>query len=325
MDASEAQTQPTPPHADEAAAPLLTSQGKRNLLGLGLSIVVHLVLLAILGLILLDGPSGAGERRYGPALEVQAGDAGQAESESDAWLDESLPDLSAAIPMPEIAPEPAETRLSIVSAGGGAPASLAGGAGSSGDAASGLSLGGAASGGASFFGVEVSGSRIAYIVDASASMTHAGKIEALKRELLASLRGLPPGSEFIVVVFSNEAQTRVLGGAARWRDAGERGRADVETAIRALSPSGGTQPLSAFRIAFGLDPKPDALYFMTDGVLPQNDAARIIGVVRGLNERSGPRSPIHTIAFGSKEGADDLRRIARQSGGTYTYVSAGSR
>jgi hypothetical protein len=281
-------------------------------------------MLAILGLVLLEGPSGAGDRRFGPAVEVQAG-TGQAQSESDAWLDESLPDLSDAIPMPEIAPAPAETQLSIVSAGGGAPASLAGGAGSSGDAESGLSLGGAAAGGASFFGVEVSGSRIAYIVDASASMAQSGKIAALKRELLASLQGLPPGSEFIVVVFSDEHATRALGGAPRWRDAGEQGRADVETAIRALAPSGGTQPLGAFRIAFGLEPKPEAVYFMTDGVLPRNDAARIIGTVRSLNERSGPRAPIHTIAFGSQEGAEDLRRIARQSGGTYTYVSAGGR
>ena len=320
MDARDATT--TLP-AEDRPAPLLTRQGRRNLLGLGLSLLVHVVLLALLALVLLEGPRGPEGRAYGPALEVQTGETASPARETEAWLDESLPDLADAVPMPEVALEPAQAELSIVSAGGAAPASLAGGAGS-GDA-EGLALGGAASGGASFFGVEAAGSRIVYIVDVSGSMLHNGKIEALKRELVGSLSSLPPGSEFAVIVFSDENSTRVLGGALRWRDAGASGRADVDTAVRALSPSGGTEPLEAFRLAFDLSPKPEAIYFMTDGVLPANQAARIIGTVRVLNESAGPATPIHCIAFGSREGAEDLRRIARQSAGTYTFVAASAR
>jgi hypothetical protein len=317
MDAHDATTVSQP---DDRPAPLLTRQGRRNLLGLGLSLLIHVFLLGLLALVLLEGPRGPEGRVYGPAVEVQTGDMNAQASEAEEWLDESLPDLADAVPMPEISPTPAQTELSIVSAGGGAPASLAGGAGAG--EADGMTLGGAASGGASFFGVEASGSRIVYIVDVSGSMLHNGKIEALRRELLGSFTSLPPGSEFAVIAFSDEASTRVLGGALRWRDAGASGRAEVETAVRGLAPSGGTEPLEAFRLAFQLEPKPEAIYFMTDGVLPQNQAARIIGTVRVLNESTGPTTPIHCIAFESREGAQDLRRIARQSSGTYTYVAA---
>ncbi len=244
----------------------------------------------------------------------------QTRAPADAWLDESLPDLASAVPMPEVSFETSDTAVSLVASGASSPASLAGGAGRS--DADGLSLGGAAGGGASFFGVEASGSRIVYIVDISGSMLHNGKIDALKRELLGSIATLPPGSEFAVVVFSDETSTRALGGSARWRSASAGGRTEIDTAIRAISPSGGTQPLEAFRIAFSLAPKPEAVFFMTDGELPQQDATRIIGTVNQLNQQEGDAAPIHCIAFGSRQGATDLRRIARQSGGTYTYVSA---
>jgi len=306
----------------EPAHHLLTRTRRRSLTGLGLSILIHVGLMGVLALILFDAPRGQG-RTYGPALEIQSGPSTAQADASDAWLDESLPDLSEAVPMPEIEPGQTASDLSVISSSAGAPASLAGGAGAA--DADGLSLGGAAGGGASFFGVEAAGSRIVYIVDISGSMLHNGKIEALRRELLGSIEALPPGSEFAVVIFSDAAATRALGGSPRWHDAGAQGRAGIETAIRAISPAGGTEPLEAFRIAFALSPKPEAMYFMTDGELPQRDAAKIIGSVRAMNESAGPRTPIHCIAFGSRSGAGDLRCIARQSGGTYTYVSARGR
>ncbi len=306
-----------PRHADHDDPRLLTARSRRTLLGMAISLAVHVLLLAILALILLEGP-GSGERRFGAAVEISSGEAANSASDADAWLDESLPDLASAVPMPEVAFESDTSALSIVAAGAPSTAALAGGAGS-GDA-SGLSLGGAAGGGASFFGVEASGSRIVYIVDISGSMLHGGKIDALKGELLDSISSLPPGSEFAVVVFSDEESTRALGGAPRWRSPTAAGRAGVESAVRSLAPSGGTQPLEAFRIAFSLEPKAEAVYFMTDGELPKRDATRIIGTVNQLNRRAGPAAPIHCIAFGSREGGGDLRRIARQSKGTYTYV-----
>lgn len=301
-------------------APLLTPRSRRTLVGLAVSFAAHLALLGLLAVFLLEAP-GTGTRVYGPAVEMQTGtEVASDTSDADEWLDESLPDLADAVPMPEIEAESSAAQLSIVSAASAAPLALSGGSGT--DDGESLSLGGAAAGGASFFGVEASGSRIVYIVDVSGSMLHNGKIQSLQRELLASVASLPPGSEFVVIVFSDAASTRALGGSATWRDAGASGRADVETAVRALTPSGGTEPLDAFRLAFELDPKPEAVYFMTDGQLPQRDAAMIIGAVKVMNQQSGPAAPIHCIAFGSRDGASDLRRIARQSGGTYTYVNS---
>ncbi len=313
-----------PQHAETHHDPrLLTARSRRTLVGVAFSLAVHVVLLAVLALILLDAPVSE-SRRFGPAVEISSGEANAAnESAADAWLDESLPDLASAVPMPEIAFESDTAALSIVAAGAPSPLALSGGAGA-GDA-SGLSLGGAAGGGASFFGVEASGSRIVYIVDISGSMHHGGKMDALKSELLESLSGLPPASEFSVIVFSDEISTRVLGGVLRWRSPSGAGLASVEAGVRALAPSGGTQPLAAFRMAFTLSPKPEAIYFMTDGELPQRDASRIIGTVNQMNRQEGAAAPIHCIAFGSRDGGGDLRRIARQSGGTFTYVPLRSR
>ena len=304
----------------EPAPALLTARGRRTLAGLGLSLAIHVLLMGFLALVLLEGPAGEGDRAFGPAVELSTTAAQDSESPAEAWLDESLPDLAQAVPMPEIEPSPASASPSVVSTGAPAATSLAGGGSGSAEGAD-LSLGGAASGGASFFGVEASGSRIVYIVDVSGSMLHNGKIQALKRELLGSISSLPPGSEFAVIAFSDESATRALGGPARWRSATESGRAPVVTAVRGAAPSGGTQPLEAFRIAFDLSPKPEAAYFMTDGEIPPRDAPRVIGAVRTMNERAGELTPIHCIAFESQAGARDLRRIARQSRGTYTFVS----
>jgi len=301
---------------------LMTARSRRTLVGFAVSLAVHFVLMALLALVLLDAPGGEG-KRYGPAVEISAGEKVADDSAADAWLDESLPDLASAVPMPEVAFQSDTAALSIVAAGSPSPAALSGGSGGGAGAGEGLPMESAAAAGASFFGVEASGTRIVYIVDISGSMHHRGKIDALKRELLESLGGLPPGSEFAVIVFSDPASTRILGGVARWRSPTGAGLASVQAAVRALSPSGGTQPLNAFRMAFTLAPKAEAIYFMTDGELPERDASKIIGTVHQMNRTEGSVAPIHCIAFGSREGGGDLRRIARQSGGTFTFVPVG--
>ena len=76
---------------------------------------------------------------------------------------------------------------------------------------------------------------------------------------------------------------------------------------------------------FDLDPKPDAIYFMTDGLL----ALEVPAQVRQKNRRL--EIPIHCILFGelanqrdAKKALNMMEDIAKYSGGKMTQFREGS-
>lgn len=193
-----------------------------------------------------------------------------------------------------------------------APTALGTGAGDVGDT-SGLGEG-SGSGGASFFGVEATGSRFIYIVDVSGSMSIGGKLEALQRELVRSMEGLLESADFMVITYSSSAGA--LDGRQAWIDADERGKRFARRGIARFTAGGGTNPSPGFQLAFSMRPPPDAIYFMTDGEFDDE----VVSEVAMLNAEY--KVPIHCIALVSRESELRLRRIATQSGGTYTFVPA---
>ena len=87
-----------------------------------------------------------------------------------------------------------------------------------------------------------------------------------------------------------------------------------------------TWPSSSFERAFKLEPKPDVIFFMTDGLIPAKE--NIAGRLARLNAGE-PRVVVHTILF-AKPKADEtktakageqLRVIAEKNGGTFRRVS----
>ncbi|MFI4872787.1 MAG: hypothetical protein ACIARQ_13310, partial [Phycisphaerales bacterium JB061] len=66
---------------------------------------------------------------------------------------------------------------------------------------------------------------------------------------------------------------------------------------------------------YDIRPRPDAIYFMTDGEFDESIADIII---RRNKERP---MPVHCITFVSREGESVMRRIARETGGTYTHIA----
>ncbi|MEM7623244.1 MAG: hypothetical protein AAF235_08565, partial [Planctomycetota bacterium] len=176
-------------------------------------------------------------------------------------------------------------------------------------------LGGGEGGGTSFFGVEAQGSRIAYVVDVSSSMRSNGRIARTKTELLRSLDGLAGIYEFLIVLYSDGFAP--LGGSLAWTQATERNKGIFERRIRSMGTGGGTKPLPAFQAVLGLRTKPDAVFFMTDGEIPDE----VPNAVRALNRRHS--IPIHCILVGDvsesavlrDEARRKLQQIARQSGG----------
>ncbi len=279
--------------------------------GAVISIIAHVVFLAISAFIFFSrsSGSGAGATTFQLAVvteaelaELQAADddfqpmvpAADAEAAEEA-LDQSTPDMGEAL-------------AGIENLG----AEGLGGAGDMGQSI-GTGLGGG-SGSASFFGLEAQGRRFAYIVDVSGSMSIGGRIEALRRELTTSIRDLDANMSFLVIPFSDTAFE--LDGRQGWQEATEGGKRWATRAIARLEPLNGTRPLGGFQIALGMRPRPDAIFFMTDGEFDPGVADELLRMNRE------PRVPIHCICFHSQGSEPLMRRIARDSGGSYGFVPA---
>ena len=169
-------------------------------------------------------------------------------------------------------------------------------------------------GAASFFGVEARGSRFAYVVDISLSMAD-DRLAALKVALGESVDALLEHTHFAIVLYNSDAYPLSTRG---WIPATDRSKRDTRRNIRGIRATGGTNPVPAFEIVFSMKPRPDAVYFMTDGQFQAPD--RVAARIARLNERGLRRTAIHCITFIDDSAAEIMRSIARRSGGTYTHV-----
>lgn len=291
----------------------------RALVGAGISLLLHLALILWLGVIRWTegGGSRVDEVSFEFALvddqSLDDSDIPQLESD-DAAAEIEMTDSEPAI---ELDAPAADAGLEV----GGAGALPAIGAGGGGAAPGGLAGGG---GGASFFGVSSKGTRIAYIVDRSASMDDmAGgaqtRLDLAVAQLRDSISGLPDFARFHVAFFPY-IDVPARGG---WTVASLPRRSSFKRWLQSgrLFADGGTQPAAAFEEAFSLDPRPDVIFFLTDGIIPQE----VPGIIRDLNGR-GRRVVVNVIAVGNRDFAsnpaqDVLRGIAADSGGAYRFVS----
>jgi len=177
--------------------------------------------------------------------------------------------------------------------------------------ASGISGGGGSVGaGTTFMGLRASGSRICIVADCSGSMS-GSKFEFLKEEILETIRSMPREAEFQIVFFNSRANPYPQSG---WRSP----RRDFDSLrqwMNSISPSLGTEPLTAFEIAFRFSPPPDDIFFMTDGQFDDG----VVPQVARLNV--GRRTKIQAISFIDKSAEPQMRKIAQDSGGAYRHVS----
>lgn len=307
--------EPPPRRSEEVEIPLLGMRAPLRIAAFAFSAALHVLLLIVAFMLVLQRPDGAGRTGEG---EVQL--AVMTETELNA-LQQNLPEQQAEDLPDAEAPETLELAdipdPDALASGESAttPTALSGVGESLSSDGGGLDLGALGGGGASFFGAEAVGSRFAYIVDVSGSMT-GSRLNALQEQLTSSIEGLMEHASYIIVLFSNEP--RVVGGRTEWTSAKEKNKRATVLEIRALSAGGGTMPLPAFEEVFTLQPRPDAIFFMTDGEFQQEE--RVIGRIGQLNGTGRSRTPIHTIAFGSQVSERAMQRIAKLSGGSYTFV-----
>src|SRR5438046_2601550 len=79
------------------------------------------------------------------------------------------------------------------------------------------------------------------------------------------------------------------------RGLSDAGKQWARRTVPLIVDEGGTEPLTAFKIVMTLRPKPDAIYFMTDGEFNEDNAT----AVARMNAEW--RIPIHCLTFVSRE------------------------
>lgn len=169
--------------------------------------------------------------------------------------------------------------------------------------------------GTEFFGARERAESFAYVIDCSASMTNRNSISIAKRELLASLRRLPPDARF-GVVFYNEQPTTFLDGNAQPRlmPATSQNKARFQDRLSSIQPDGGTDHDDALMAGFAL--KPEVIFFLTDADQMSEREAR------NLADAAGPIR-VQAVEFGVGPDAGSsvpLRDLATATGGSYRYI-----
>jgi len=333
LDLAHFQQQPQGPQADELCDEGLGKSRRRRFIeqatiaGLGISVLVHLVLLGIALLVRIDykfadaGGGGAEPVEFAIISESDLNEEMAVDDEVVEFVEivtESTVDLNL---LSEVGSQQSVNDLADAIA----PELSVGGASiSSVDMQSGSS--GAGTGeGASFFGLEATGKRFAYIVDRSGSMDtylQSGEMtrwELTQIELIRSVHGLAVNAEYFVVLYSSGA-TPLFGGD-EWIKGTGRNKASTSVAVMTQFPNGGTFPGEAFEMVFALEPQPDAVYFMTDGEFKE----RVPAQIAQLNRKH--RVPIHCILFGESQNLQNfnkvegmLKNIAKTSNGRYQHV-----
>ncbi len=216
------------------------------------------------------------------------------------------------------------------------------------------SFGAGATGGAggtiSFMGNKSSGKHIVFVVDVSGSMSASSqnqsgdyitRFELLKKELVKSISQLKSGISYQVLYFSDFAwphdeidsndfsaltkyEWKIRPGQSGvrippWKylvagpDTVRRSRKIIEDS----NNPGGTNWGSGLLMALNGNPRPDVIFFMTDG--NKSDALTWVQEVTNANSR-GKRAIINTTAMMEPDAADDLADLAARNRGKFTVV-----
>jgi hypothetical protein len=165
--------------------------------------------------------------------------------------------------------------------------------------------------GGSFFGIRADGRRFVYVVDCSGSMIGA-PYQRAQQELIRSLAALTKAQEFFVILFSDDSYPMFFPNTTReFVKASDEAIEQVQAWVISLSHHGGTNPEPA--LALALKMKPDAVFFLTDGAIPDSTPDS----VRQANKS---KVSVHTIGFMNRAGETALQRIAEENNGRYLFV-----
>jgi len=306
-----------PQAEDEAELPLLRRVWKTMVSSSVISALIHLVAVLLLSVVMVAKAPEEGTSLLVTASYLEP--AKETQFEIDAPKpDEEAPETKILETLNEkTAPELDESQLfpnesrpdalaSVLAPDGGEFAMPAGG-GQGGNAGTGPG----GDGKAEFFGVEATGNKFVYVVDASGSMA-GRRFERALEELQYSIRRLGTNQSFYVIFYNDQTFSQFYPREEKeLAKASSNNRTKLTEWLKNATPSGGTIPIDGLLKALKFSP--DAIFFMTDGEF-ETDTVRQVRI----NNRYSV--PIHCICFDSTVGEDLLKRIAGDSKGTYRYV-----
>ena len=169
-------------------------------------------------------------------------------------------------------------------------------------------------GGRGFFGRGSAGEKVVFVVDSSQSMNHPhpgpgkSRLGRVKIELINSIRAMTPNQKFFIVFFNDGP---IPMPADRLIEANDGAKLQYLRWMVGIPADGHTDPSMALLMALRLNP--DTIYFLTDGEFRPT-------IVRDLAVSNRGKVKIHTVGFTQDRAENLLRTIAKQNGGTYTYV-----
>jgi hypothetical protein len=284
------------------------------LIGFAISIPFHLAIIVYLASVRLAGPPSSGPEEtiveFAVLSESELEDLG----EQDELESLDVPEIEEMAAFSESISEEldnAAVAMELATDLSGAVPTPGGGAGLGQSDA----VGGGMAGGASFFGVSSRGRRFAYIVDISGSMDSNDKFPIAMSELKRSIKALPDYASFVVLLYSNILRTPPM--QNNWFKANPSSISRVTRWIDTVDSGGGTLPFPAFDEVFKLEDRPDVIFFLTDGIIPNDTPER----VKELNSK-GRSVVINTISFGKNAAREPLQAMADDSDGVYRHVNA---
>jgi len=206
---------------------------------------------------------------------------------------------------------------------------------------------GGAGGKISFLGNTATAKHVIFVVDVSGSMSAGvegssmSRFDLLKRELAKSVAQLAAGTGYQILFFSDFAwphdvvdsnDMRALNNYD-WKITPANPKVSIPRfSYLAANPSniskskkiiaeannpGGTNWGSGLLMALKASPKPEVVFFMTDGL--RSDENGWIDIVTRENSM-GRRTIIHTTVLGTPDAAREMAELARRNGGKFTAV-----
>ena len=163
-----------------------------------------------------------------------------------------------------------------------------------------------------------------------------------KAELIKVLKQFPLGTETSLIFFSgpsflcgedpnvimdkwtritiHEFKPKNFVPKAKWIHMNPKVISKLKEQILKTELSKGTDWYWPFKMAANLNPKPDTVFFMTDG--DTSKIHRTIQLVRTIKANAGSGFRVNTIGFGLKkgEGYDALKEIAKMTGGSFKPI-----
>ena len=203
-------------------------------------------------------------------------------------------------------------------------------------------------------GLRMRGERILILMDTSASMLHEDLVNVIllrnsgddKRRAAAKWRRavdsvnwlltqFPPGAKFQIYGFNVRAQALIAGTTGQWLDAGDaRLLAQSIAALQSVVPANGTSLINALNSVRTLDPMPDQIILITDGLPTQGATPPALSKYADVNERARlfdaatkarPQGvPIDVVLLpmkGDNPAPHRFWNLTRESGGTLIMPS----